>query len=219
MKRTLTYLAAIVLTLSLASTAGAVNGIGFFLDEAATTNCTTTATPYSTVTLYLVARDIGTPGVGLSGWECSVVTDPATLPAGVTVTLRYGALNVLAYPEFNVGLPAVGGTGPGSTFVLATLSTFYLGGPIKFGVGPIATTSFPAITFRDDGHPEATGGYAQGDNPGELHRLFPTSNVPSGVAATYWTSYVNVVGETCPNGEGPIPTEGNSWGGVKALYQ
>jgi len=216
MKRTLTYLAAIVLTLSLASTAGAVNGLGFFLDEAATINCSSTAAPYSNLTIYLVARDIGTPGVGLSGWECSVLTDPATLPAGVTTTLRYGALNVLAYPQFNVGLPAVGGTGPGSTFVVAELSTFYLGGAIKFGIGPATPSSFPP-DFQGDGHPEATPGYAQGDNPGLLHRLFPTSNVPSGTAETYWTCYVNVVDEPCPGS--PIPTEGNTWGGVKALYQ
>jgi hypothetical protein len=187
------------------------NSIGFFMDEAATVNCTSTAAPYSNLTVYLVARDIGTPTVGLSGWECAVVTDPATLPAGITVTLRYGALNVLAYPQFNVGLPAIGGTGPGSSFVLASLSTFYLGGPIKFGVGPTTPSSFPP-DFQGDGHPEATPGYAQGDNPGLMHRLFPISSVPSGSSAAYWTCYVNAVGEPCPGapawdcGGSPPPT-------------
>ncbi len=213
MKRTLSFLAVALLALSLASPALATDGIGVFRDEAATQNCAT-GVPVGILTLYVVARDIHTPDVGLAGWECAFQSDPV-LPM-VTVNLRYNALNVLAYPNFNVGLPAVGGTGPGSTFVVADFVTFYQGGPLKIGIGPCTPTSFEPDYIVGDTHPEATPGYAQGDDPGFLWRLYPTSFVPTGTEAFYWVCYINV-DEPCPGS--PVPAVQDSWGSVKSLYQ
>lgn len=176
------------------------NGFGIYFDQTADNNCLTVPAPYVTVTAYLCATNLTTNGI--SGWECSIRTMPETLPAGLTVTLMHGALNVLAHPLYNVGIPAVGGVS-GNPVVLASLSTFYLGGQIDFAVGPCTPSSFGGTS----------AGFAAGDDVGLLVPFVPAADDPfPGYEYTYRVASVN--GATCP-----VANETSSWGNVKALYE
>jgi hypothetical protein len=176
------------------------NGIGIYFDQTADNNCLLSAPQYSTVTAYLCVTNLTTNGI--SGWEASIRTNPATLPAGLTVTLFHGALNVLAPPLYNVGIPAVGGVA-GNPVVLASFSTFYLGGPIEYAVGPCTPSSFGGLS----------AGFAAGDDPGLLTPLTPSCDLPfPGFDNTFLVA--SVAGASCP-----VATETNSWGNVKALYE
>lgn len=200
MRKLVTLLTAALLLTGASAYAQGPNTIGVYFDLAGENNCSAAA-PYANVNAYLIAKDI-TVSSGISGWECSVRTEPATLPAGLNVTLANAGLNVLAYPQFQVGLASALPFSP--AIVLATMSTFYLGGPVLFGIGPCTPTSFP----------DAIGpGYAAGDNPGLLTRLVPSSNVPAPFPNTFWVAGIGA-GPTCP-----VATENDSWGGVKSLYQ
>lgn len=207
MRKSLSSLAVALLTVALAaSVAGAAPGpdrIGVYCDVDATQNCCTPP-PYAMLDLYLIATGV-TESSGLSGWETHVYFDP-TPSAGITYTYAgVGALNVLTAPDFQVGIG--GGTIPQSpAMLLVTMSTFYLGGPLKVGVGPIITapTSFPDTN---------TPGYAAGNAPEVLVPLWPVRNwyEVDGAPGAYWVASVNT---DCVN-----PSAETSWGSVKTLYQ
>jgi len=181
----------------------ATNGVGVYFDMLATQQCASPA-PYAMTNAYLLATRVGSHGLG--GWEMGLSTVPATLPAGLTVTLANNALNVLAHPNYNVGIPIAGGVLPNAdgVILLATLSTFYLGGPIEFYIGACDPASRP-------GGPV----FAQGDDPGVLNYLVPASNLNAGLLTTPGPWRVAAInGSTCP-----VATTNDSWTNVKALYQ
>ena len=190
------------------------NTIGVFFDPGAWTDCSS-ASPYTTVTAYLLAVDVADPN-GISGWEASLVTDPATFPAGVSIQLQNGGTNALTAPEFDVTLPAP--VPRAGVISLATWSTFYLGGVISLGLGPAHPGHFPDCPGP---------GYAGGADPTERARLVVDWNVPvSDHADTYWSAGVNgafcsvdgreksAAGNPCQT-----PVRQESWGTIKELYR
>lgn len=210
MKRTLSLLAATLLVLSLAPAAHATDGLGVYIDQAGTTNCSAAPAPYSAVTLYLVAKNVSAPS-GISGWECALVFDPPTFSFPPTYTILNGGLNVFTAPNFQVGLAAP--VPFAEAMSLASISILYMGGSLKVGMGPCTPSSFGSGAYPDV--PPGPG-YALGDNPGELRRLYPSSNVDSGTPLHYWVYYLGV-DEPCPGS--PVGLEENSWGGVKNLFK
>ncbi len=181
--------------------------IGVFFDEQGYLPCGFQL-PYTTLTAYVLAIDISEPS-GLSGWECSLVTDPATFASGVTVTLANGGVNALTEPDFDVTLPAVVPRAP--IIKLATWSAFYIGGVVKYGIGPAHPGHFP-----DD--PGA--GYAAGDDPARRMRLRMRCGDAAPQPDTY---YAAVMGMGCPTikdlGSCLTPVEDATWGAVKQLYR
>ena len=99
---------------------------------------------------------------------------------------------------------------------LGTVSFLYgLSGSVKVGIGPCIPSSFGAPNGAYPDIPPGPG-YALGDNPGELRRLYASSNTPSGTPLYYWVYYL-AVPEACPGS--PVGVEQNSWGGVKTLFK
>lgn len=203
MKKLLVLLA--VLALAAPAMAGidpGTNGIGVYFDLGANVNCGAPA-PYALLPMYLIATNINETS-GISGWETHVYFEP-TPGAGVTYAYAgVGAVNPLTAPDFQVGMG--GGPLPYSPAVLLlTMSTFYLGGPLMIGVGPIISAP-PSFS-------PPSPGYAAGNAPDRLIKLTPSSNVPiPGSNFGYWVAGANA-------GNCPVPNEETSWGGVKALYQ
>lgn len=206
MKRTLSLLAATLLVLSLAPAAFATDGIGVYSDQAGTINCEGAPTPYTTYTLYLVAKNVSSTASGISGWECGLIFEPATFTVPPTYTVLNGGLNVMTAPNFQVGIATPVPYAPAIS--LASITILYMGGSLKVGIGPCTPSSFSNPTGP---------GYAVGDNPGDLRLLYPSSNTPSGTPDFYWVNYVNVTGETCPGS--PVAADESSWGSVKSLFK
>ncbi len=155
------------------------NAIGVYFDLGANVNCGNPA-PYAMLNMYLIATGI-TEASGMSGWEAHVYFNPVPA-AGVTYTYAgVGAVNPLTAPDFQVGLG--GGPLPCSpTMLLLTMSTFYLGGPLQIGVGPI-TTAPPSFS-------PPSPGYAAGHDPAQLVALQSSSTfspIP-GVEGAYWVA-------------------------------
>ncbi|MHB8079969.1 MAG: hypothetical protein ACYDIE_12025 [Candidatus Krumholzibacteriia bacterium] len=209
MKRTLSLLAATLLLLSLAPVASATDGIGIYLDQAGTTNCSAAPAPYSAVTLYVVAKNISSTVSGLSGWECGILFDPVA-PIGLSFTVLNGMLNVLSPPNFSVGGNPIAYA---DAMPLMTISFLYAGSPVKVAIGPSTPSSFGVFPWES--LPPAPG-YAVGDNPGDLRVLQPSSNTPSGTPLFFWVYYLGVP-ESCPGS--PVGTEPSSWGSVKTLFK
>jgi hypothetical protein len=185
------------------------NGIGIYFDPNATSNCSNAAV-YTSVNAYLIATNL-TQG-GLSGWEATLLVNPTTFPAGLTLDIGGGALNVLTAPVFQVGL-SPSRFGPNVT--LLTITTFYLGGPIVLGIAPCQPSSFQGTN----------PGYADPYAPEILVKLTPASNVP-------WTLPIYMGSNPGPistaNGfvvagvnasPCPVAVENSTWGGVKDLYK
>ena len=183
MKRTLSLLAATLLVLSLAHAALATDNIGIYCDEAGAIDCCGTPAPYGVVTLYIVAKNISSVS-GLSGWEGAVIFDPPS-PIGLSFTTLNGGFNVLSPPNFQVGLPIALPYAP--AMPLARISFIYLG-PVKVGIGPVTPSSFGPGGWWPDLPPGP--GYAVGNDPGELRRLYPSSNTPSGTDFFYWVYFI-----------------------------
>lgn len=189
-----------------------IDGIGVYFDTGAVSNCST-ASPYTTVNGYLIGTNLSRGGA--SGWEATLLINPTTFPAGISLGIGAGALNVLTAPDFQVGFSP---SRAGSEVVFLSITTFYLGGPILFGVGPCVPSSFGGLN----------PGYADPLDPAILVPLTPSSNVP-------WTLpiYLDVNTNLPPNGPAnsfvvagvnagtgcPTATEQSTWGGVKDLYK
>jgi hypothetical protein len=206
--KTLLPLATGVVLLSLASAAGAYtghDGIGIFFDQNGTQSCQEEVPGNTLITAYLCAMNISEES-GLSGWEAHVVLDGTFAYSNFDLI---SGLNVFTPPEFQVGLATKFDYAP--VIVLLNITVFYLGGPVRFGLGPTTPTSFPRSQF-----PEGPGpGYAAGDDPGILRRLTEVTNVPiAGQPGFFYVAFVND-SEHCP----VTSAERNSWGAVKALYR
>lgn len=213
MKRMFSLLAATLLVLSLAPAAFATDGIGVYLDEAGTINCSAAPiTPYTPVTLYLVAKNISSTASGLSGWECSLIYEPATFVLPPSYTIRNNMTNLLLAPVFLVGgFPAA----YQDAIPLANITLVYTGDPIKVGIGPCIPSSFGGASGAYPDVPPGPG-YAVGDNPGDLRRFYPSSNVESGTPLYYWVYYLGI-NEPCPGS--PVGAQESSWGAVKSLFK
>jgi hypothetical protein len=183
------------------------NSIGVFFDMSGISICATPA-PYTTLTAYVLALNISEAS-GLSGWECSLITDPATFPAGATVTLDNGGTNALAEPDYAVTLPAAVPRAP--IIRLATWTSFYLGGQILFGIGPAHPGRFPD---------RAGPGYSAGDDPSLWVRLSTFCGSPAQPDAHYvagvHTLICSVDGDPDPC---RTPIAETTWGAVKDLYR
>ncbi len=183
----------------------APDGIGIYFDSGGESNCSLAA-PFTTVTAYLLALNLTTPS-GIIGWECSISTSPANL-SGITYTLAGHAFNIFAPPKFSVGLAAALPCVPAIT--LMTMRTFYMGGPVQFAIGPCVPCAFGPNSYFPQLPPGP--GYALGNNPGMLKRLYPsTADLVPGTSDTYWVAGINA--------DCPVANVQDSWGGVKALYQ
>lgn len=194
-----------------------VNGIGVYFDLQGNSNCLQAPTPYTMVTAYLLGTNLSQGGA--SGWEATVLLNPATFPAGITLDIGAEALEVLTPPVYQVGY-AVARMGNVVNFL--TISFFYLGGTVTFGVAPCQPSS-----FGEGGNP-ALGmypGYADPVDPGILKGLTPSSNQPWGALPFYVGT--NATGFTARNGfivatagtSCVTATENSTWGGVKDLYK
>lgn len=188
-----------------------VDGIGVYFDTGATINCSAAA-PYTAVTAYLLGTNLSRGG--LSGWEATLCVNPTFFGAGITMDIGAGALNVLTAPDFQVGLSP---SRSGNVVTLLSISTFYLGGPILFGVGPCIPSSFGGTN----------PGYADPVDPAILVPMTPSSNVPwtlpiylgsntnlpaNGPANSFAVAGVNAT--PCP-----VAAEQSTFGAVKDLYK
>ena len=160
------------------------------------------------LTAYIMAINVSEPS-GISGWECSLVTDPGTFLLGPVYTIANGGVNALTAPNFDVALvPAV----PRAPIIqLATWRIFYLGGVIKLGLGPAQPGHFSS---------NPGPGYAAGDDPSRRTRLHLECAI--NLAPQPDTYYVAIWGEGCPviGDEWPcvVSADQSSWGGIKQLY-
>jgi hypothetical protein len=182
------------------------NLIGIYFDPDLRVNCGV-AHPYTTLTAYVLAMDVSEPS-GLAGWELSLLTEPATLPFPLHVTIENGGTNALADPDYEVFLPAVM---PQSRIIrLASFRMFYVGGEVSFGIGPAHPGHFPASPGP---------GYAAGDDSTRWIRL----HVPCALGlASRPDSYIVATTGGCPLLDDNwciTPVEADSWGAVKALYR
>jgi hypothetical protein len=153
---------------------------------------------------------------GIARWECRLYTQPDPLPAGLSLAIAGGGVNELAAPNFRVTLPSP--LAWDQTVVLATFSTFYLGGEILMGLGPSEPSS-----VNDPASPAYTG--ASPNSPWRRLTLATASGLMStapGVWAAYalnggsWECYHHlVVSPWCS----PLPAEPQSWGAIKGLYR
>ena len=217
-------LAMLVLT---ASSAWAVNpelglnSFGVFFEQTADTNCNTSATPYSTLTAYVIACNLTRPN-GLSAIEFTLLVNPTTFSAGISFDGGGGFINALTPPVFFCGISP---SRNGQAVTIITISTFYLGGPIYFGLGPSVPSSFASL------YP----GYADADDPGILVPLHPCSQVAwtlpiykgsntderlpaNGPPNSLLVAAVNATDPACPP-FGVSATQQSSWGSVKNLYR
>ncbi len=189
------------------------NSLGVFFEPQGTTNCAPGPAQFEILTAYLLIVNPGASGE-VAGWEGQLLINPPTFPAGITMDIGPEALNVFSAPAFNVGF-TLAAPRTGNPVTLLTITTFYLGGQISFGVGPTDPSSTQGISpcFVD-----------AVDNT-LLIPLTPSSNVlwPFTPAETFGGvvphpthSYLvaGVGGATCPTGIEP-----SSWGSVKALYK
>ncbi len=197
---------------ALAAADSGPNGIGVYFDLTGTANCMPAATPYTPLTAYLLITNPGASGQ-VAGWEGQLLINPPTFAAGITLDIGTEALNVFTAPAFNVGF-TMAGVRSGPIVKLVTVTTFYLGGPISFGVGP----TNPSST-----HGEAACFVDALDNA-LLVNLVPASNAlwPFSAAQTYGgavpypaKSFLVAGVSTAPC---PVAVEPTTWGSVKALY-
>jgi hypothetical protein len=117
------------------------NGIGVYFETEGISYCAYPAA-HTALNAYVLAPN-PTRAAGISGWEASVLINPTSWPAGITFDIGAGALNALTAPCFRVGY-AVPRTG--NPITLLTISTFYLTGPIVFGLGPCVPSSFDGLS-------------------------------------------------------------------------
>ncbi len=172
---------------------------GLYFDTAATNNCITTAAPFTPFTAYLCATNISADS-GISGWECTVETVGPVTAASWAV--GHGGTNFLTAPNFAVGIGTVAPAPYTPSIVLATLTGFILAptDQVSFRVVAIPTPSIP-------GHNGMV--YAVGNNEFDLRRLFNSTGYDEAGMPFFCATI---------NGDCPVSTETNTWGGVKALY-
>ena len=204
MKKLVVLMAAAVLLISVNAMAQADpddDMIGCYFDMDGLVHCTTAA--YATVEAFLLVTRPAQP-TGASAWECHIAENQ---PGGPNTGIGGIIAVVQSAGTFAPGLPAgdyacgVGTLAPlpaGPTMHLATLTWYQLGGETQLLLSPIATPT--------QGNPFPQ--YASGDNPGQMNTL-GNSTGPHELGVP-----VAVV-----NGDCPVASENDTWGGVKALYR
>jgi len=198
MKKLLVLALVLVAASAFAQTDPEPNGIGFYFDEAGTSNYLASAAPYTIVNAYLLATRITQSG-GLSGWEAEVAVIPAPAVAP-SYTLNNNGLNVLTPPVFQVGMAVALPFAP--VIKLMTVGVLNFGTPFSLAIGPCTPSSF------EGKYP----GYADGVNPGILIGLTPSADVPVPGRPNFFTvaSFMQTA---------PVATVPGSWSSVKNLYQ
>ncbi len=152
---------------------------------------------------HLVATRLDPTVGGVSGFACRILFDATAFASGPIFTLPPSGMNVVAPPEFQVGLEAP--LPPAPTITLLRMSFVCAGGSALLGVGPY-TPCWP-------GDHIGCIGVAAGNDPGRIMDLTPASSAPySGVMYGYALAGINA-GPTCP-----VATVADSWGAVKGLY-
>ncbi len=192
------------------------NGLGVFFDTGGNNTCLLAPAPYTPLTAYLMITNPGASGK-VAGWEGQLLINPPTFAAGITLDIGPEALNVFTAPAFNVGYTSVG-VRQGNPIKLVTLTTFYLGGPISFGVGPTE----PSSTHG------ASACFVDAVDNSLLVPLTPFCGFPWPFAAaqTYGGIVPHPEASYLVAGAGgyvcvscAVANEPSSWGGVKALYR
>lgn len=208
-------LAVLVPATALAQAEIPTDGIGIYRDLDACYFCGVPA-PYAFETAYLIALN-PSDLAGISRWEGRLYTSPDPLLAGLNVTLAGGGVNDLAAPDFSVTLPT---PLPWSqTVLLATLTTFYLGGPLLLGIGlcqpssvgdpasPAYLGATPGLSWRRLTLATWVWEYMPGEP--EVRAAFALNNGDYGCGHAYVRS------PWCFS----VPTEPQSWGAIKGLYR
>ncbi len=215
MKKLLTLAAILALAAPAAMAApkdASPDGIGVYFDLSGTSNCEMSPAPYTPLTAYLLLTNPSRPSVG--GWEAALLINPTSFPTGITLDPGFLSIVPLVPPYLQVGLPVARA---GNPILLLTISTFYMGGTIEFGLGPCVPSSFGGLS----------PGYADGADTEILVPLTVSGHVP-------WTLPVYTGGDPvtappnsfecawfnsatdCPEVDAAEPS---SWGSVKALYR
>ncbi len=101
--------------------------LGVYFDPDGTTSALTTTAPYQVVTAYLLLLNASEPS-GVAGWECEADVVGPGLTAG-TWTLSGAALNLLAPPQFNVGIGTGAAALPWSPAILLATHTAVVSAP------------------------------------------------------------------------------------------
>ncbi len=189
--------------------------IGVFLDEEGCYTCGNWgAHPFTVQSAYLILWNPTSEG-DIMGWEGSLPTIPSTFPAGFTLEIAGGGVNAATWPELRVSLAAA--LPRASTVKLATFSTFYLGGPVVFGIGPAHPSSLPDSP--------APAYFALPDAPTPRPLEIWSKEFMPGVQGAFEVADATSSTGNC---EGPprpgwwceaTPTEPVTWGAVKGLYR
>jgi len=154
------------------------------------------------ITIYLVLTGCSI-GAGVHGWECRFTY---TLSAGLfegAATLYGSAINIGTLPDYIVGLSAPLPRAGDDSVVLATFG--FLAGAAdienEFFLGPVSIPSIPGAADMI---------FAAGDDEGNLLLAHPANGDYANPAFQ-----INL-GPLTPT---PVPTENETWGGVKNLYR
>ena len=194
--KTLVAALATLVAISYCSASAQPEFICVYFDEEGTTNCVEIVPP-AEVTAYLIASTVE-EAAGISGWECSLgITEGVYVLAW---NIRGHAVSI--WPPFYIGVePPL----PWAPIIILMDFVIAVGSlePIFIWVGPHEVPSLP---------PPYTPAYAAGDNPSELHRLYPCTGL-SDEGEQNPAACIN-----CDCSE-IVEAEGATWGGVKAIYK
>ncbi len=173
------------------------DGLGLYFDPGGTAYETQTSVPFQQVTAYLLATNITDP-MGISGWECAVITTGSvaapswTVSGGLNVTDGSAGLFQVGIGLFELALPSA------PTVLLATWTGFIMA---PFDIVEFLVTPFPgSVSFPD------SAGYASGSDAGHLIPF----DINGGCFGSGWT----IINMWCPLG-----AEQQSWSEIKTIYR
>jgi hypothetical protein len=186
----------------MASGAFAQNGLGLYFDIAGTNRTNLAPTPGTTISTYLVAKNI-TASDGLSAWETEIVFSSNVIMDDVTYAFSNptACLNALTPPIFAVAMSPVFPQAPSIYLMRVRFLMPDEGGIVNLGVGPATPSSFGGTN----------PGYVNGGMT-TLIPFTPVSNVP--VPGRTNCFYVLTCGAPSP-----VSDTNDSWSGVKSLYR
>lgn len=185
-------------------------GIGIFWDLNGG-SCRARMPAFVLANAYLLLLS-STSADSVAAWECSVVTSPSPLPAGMVFLPAGDGANALTLPDVRVTLPI--GLPRTPATLLATLRTFYLGGYVAFGLGPCHPTSVPGLSTPSI----RTVGDGSAWRPVQNLGFWPFPGVPDALLCAD-IGGTNVEPDPCCPGCDGTPTSATSWGAIKILYE
>ncbi|MFH1844260.1 MAG: hypothetical protein ABIF77_13735 [bacterium] len=169
------------------------DGVGIYFDLDGQVNCLDVP-PFTPVNCYVIATNVSSPG-GVLGYAFTIATAGPFLLGNYTQP----CINIIGWPDIACGLSAPYPWAP--TIVLISVSFMVMSPePVYLSVLPY---SFGSVI---PGFPV----YEDGDAPGTYRALFPAAGQGPGGE---WLPVA------CVNGDCPVPTESETWGGLKALYR